>query len=177
MKITLIRHAQTEDNFLRKIQGRSNGLLNDTGRRQVLMLKMKISDNKYDHCYVSPLIRCMETAIVLVGDRVELIKDDRLIEREMGELEGRPVDEYNAFRYWDYDMNKNDFGVESVHDVFKRCRSFLNEIKKKHSNESVIIVTHSAPYRALRHLLLKHKISGKLLDGMIDNCQMEEFEI
>lgn len=177
MNITLVRHAQTEENFLRKIQGRKNQLLNDAGRRQVLRLKMQLKEKNYDVCFVSPLTRCMETAIVSVGDRVEMIPDERIIEREMGEFEGVPVTEYNAYKYWDYDLNKSDFGVEPVQDVFNRCEDFLNYICNKYKGKNVIIVTHSAPYRVLRHLLLKHELKGHLLDGKIENCQHEEFEI
>lgn len=177
MKITLVRHAQTELNYQRKINGRRNEILNDTGRRQVLRLKDKLKDNDYDICFVSPLTRCMETALVSVGDRVKMIPDKRLIEREMGELTERPVEEYNAYLYWDYDLNKSDFGVESIHEMFNRCEDFLNYIKEKYSDKSVIVVTHSAPYRALRHLILNHKIKGKLLDGKIENCQFEEYII
>ena len=177
MKITLIRHGETEENFLKKIQGRRNELLNDTGRRQVLRLKNKLSELNYDLCFVSPLIRCFETAIVLVGDRTEIIRDERLIERDMGELEGRPVEEYNAFQFWNYDKNRSDYGVEPVQDIIKRCKSFLDEIKEKYPDKSIIIVTHSGTYRALRHLIKGDKLKGNLLDGKIENCSCEEFEI
>lgn len=177
MKITLVRHAETELNYQGKINGRSNELLNDTGRRQVLKLKEKLKDNDYDICFVSPLTRCMETALVSVGDRVVMLADDKLIEREMGELTKRPIEEYNAYLYWDYDLNKSDFGVESVQALFNRCSEFLEYIKDSYSDKSVIIVTHSAPYRALRHLILNHKLKGKMLDGKIENCQYEEYII
>ena len=177
MKITLVRHAQTESNYLGTIQGRSNEILNDTGRRQAQRVKEKIKDIKYDYCYMSPLVRCVETALILIGDRVEMIPDKRLIERDMGELEGRPFQEYNAYKFWDYDLNRNDYGVEPIHDIFDRCRDFLDYIKEKNKGQNILIVTHGAPYRALRHLILNHKIKGKLLDGEIDNCSIEEFEI
>ena len=177
MKITLVRHGQTESNYLGKIQGRGNELLNDTGRRQALKIKEKIKDIKYDYCYMSPLVRCVETALILIGDRVEMIPDKRLIERDMGELEGRPFQEYNAYMFWDYDLNKADYGVEPVRDIFDRCRDFREYIKEKNKGQNILIVTHSATYRALKHLLLNHKISGKLLDGDIKNCNLEEFEI
>ena len=177
MKIGLVRHGQTEENFLQKIQGRENHLLNDTGRRQCLRLKNILKDKHYDYCYMSPLIRCVETAMILVGDRVETIPDKRLVERDMGELEGRPREEYNAYLFWDYDLNKSDFGVEPLQDVFKRCEEFFNYILEKHPNQDILIVTHGAPYRALRYLIKKHPLKGKMLDGFIDNCQYEEFEI
>ena len=177
MKVTLIRHAETEENYLGKIQGRQNPLLNDTGRRQVLRLKNKLSALNYDLCFCSPLMRCLETAIVVIGDRAEIIRDDRLIERDMGELEGRPKEEYNAFQFWNYDRNRSDYGIEPIQDLFQRCENFLNEIKEKYNDKSIMIITHYGPYRALRHLLLHHSLKGNLLDGKIDNCSYEEFEI
>ena len=44
MKITLVRHGQTEGNYLGNIQGRNNELLNDTGRRQCQRLRDKIKE-------------------------------------------------------------------------------------------------------------------------------------
>ena len=158
------------------MQGRNNNMLNDTGRRQCERLKQRINDKHFDYCYMSPLVRCVETAIILIGDRVETIPDDRLIERNMGKLEGRPHQEYNAYLFWDYDLNKKDFGVEPVQDIFKRCQDFLDDITKKHPDQDILVVTHSATYRALRYLLQKQPLKGKMLDGFIDNCQYEEFD-
>ena len=177
MKVTIVRHGQTEENYLGQIQGRGNHLLNDTGRRQVLRLKNKLSALNYDLCFTSPLIRCFETALVLVGDRVEIRRDDRLIEREMGELEGRPKEEYNAFQFWNYDKNRSDYGIEPVQDLIGRCEAFLSYLKENYSDKSILIVTHSGPYRALRHLLKKTPLKGNLLDGKVENCSCEEFEI
>ena len=95
MKITLVRHGETDFNKEGKIQGLSNNLLNDTGRRQCRDLRMRLSDKHFDYCYMSPLVRTVETAMILIGDRVEMIPDKRLIERDMGELEGKSRDEYD----------------------------------------------------------------------------------
>ena len=55
---------------------------------------------------------------------------------------------------------------------------FLNYIKEKNSpDSSVLIVTHGAPFRALRHLILKNGLKGDLYDGKIENCRVEELEI
>lgn len=175
MVITLVRHGQTEENFLHKIQGRSNNLMNDTGRRECQRLKMKIKDKKYDYCYMSPLVRAVETAMILIGDRVEMIPDKRLIERDMGELEGRPDQEFNAYKFWDYDLNRNDYGVEAIQDVFDRCLDFLDYILKKHDGKDILIVTHDTTYRVLKHLLLGHELKGNLLVDGVENCAFEEF--
>ena len=178
MKITLVRHGETEENYNNRIQGRSNHLLNDTGRRQCMRVKEKIKDRHYDICYMSPLIRCVETAMILIGDRVKTVVDERLIERNMGSLEGKDFKEYSHYIYWDYDLNSCENEVEGLQDIFKRCQEFLDDIQKNHENDgSILVVTHGAPYRALRHLLLKHPLKGHLYDGSISNCQIEEFEI
>ena len=177
MKVTLIRHGETEENYNGQMQGRKNILLNDTGRRQCKRLHDRIINKKYNYCYMSPLVRCVETAMILIGDRVEMIPDKRLIEREIGEFEGKSVDSYDVLSYWDLNLNKSDDGVEPIQDVIARCQDFYNYLIEKYNDESIMIVTHNAPYRILRHILLKHDLSGDLFDGDISNCQIEEFEV
>ena len=177
MKVTLVRHGQTEDNYKDLIQGRKNNLLNDTGRRQCQRLRDEFRAKHFDICYTSPLIRCVETAMILIGDRVEMIPDERLIERDFGQLDGKPNQLYDFIKYWDYDKNCSDLGIESIQDMFKRCRLFLDYILDKHDGEDILLVTHGATFRVLHHLLLKHELKGNLLDIAIDNCFYEEIEI
>ena len=179
MKIILVRHGQTEDNFEGIMQGTRNVMMNDTGRRQCKKLREKLSDKKFDVCYMSPLVRCVETAFILVGDKTEMIRDDRLIERDLGELEGKNRDVYDIEKYWNYDLNSSDSGVESVRSVIDRCRDFLEYITSTYDEaSSILVVTHNACFRALRLLIQKKELKGVLLDGKkIDNCDFEELEI
>lgn len=177
MKITLIRHASTEQNFLEINQGRQNNPLNDEGRRKALKLKEKIKDNRYDYCYMSPLVRAVETAIILIGDRVVTVIDDRINERGLGEFEGMPRKFYDPYKYWDYTKNCCERGVEPIQDVFKRCSDFLEYLKTEHEDESIMVISHSSIIRVLRHLILKTDLTTDLLDVDIDNLYYEEFEI
>ena len=176
MKICLVRHVQTESNFEGIIQGRNNVELNDTGRRQCKRLAEKIKDKEYDYCYMSPMLRTVETAIILIGDRVETIPDNRLIEREMGDITNKPRSEYDTKKYWDYNLNSGDLGVEKVQDIFTRCRDFLRYIINKHEGCTIMIVSHSAVIRCIRHILLGTDVNGNLLYP-IDNCYYEEIDI
>ena len=180
MKIILVRHAQTEDNFNNIMQGRRNNTLNDTGRRQCQKLRKKLSSIKIDYCYTSPLVRCVETSFILIGDRAEMIRDDRLIERDLGELEGkeRTKEVYDVNKYWDYDLNSSDFGVEPIKDVINRCSDFLEYIKNKYPKDTtILIVSHSAPVKALKLLLENKELKGNLFERNIDNSEYLEFEI
>ena len=171
MKIVLVRHGQTEENFEGNICGLNNEMMNDTGRRQCQRLKEKLKDIKFDFCYMSPLIRCVESAIILVGDRVETAPDKRLIDRDMKDLVGKSRDDINEEDYWNLECKE----VESVEEMFERCKSFLDYIKEKHKDESIIIVTHGSIYRVLRHIILNHDMNN-LYDGIIPNCHYEEFD-
>ena len=178
MKIILVRHAQTEDNFNNIMQGRRNNLLNDAGRRDCQKLREKLKTIKIDYCYTSPLVRCVETAFILIGDRCEMIRDDRLIERDLGELEGKNRDVYDINKYWDYDINSNDFGVEPVRDIINRSRDFLEYIKNKYpSDTTILIVSHSAPVKAIKLLLENKELKGNLFERNINNSEYLEFDI
>ena len=177
MKITLVRHGQTDMNKDNIIQGRMNNLLSDEGRRQCQELKRKLAQKHFDVCYMSPLVRTVETAMILIGDRVYTIRDDRLLERDMGELEGCKWESYDPVKYWNVSLDSSDRNVENVSSICKRCRDFLNYIIKKHPGKDILIVTHAASLRVMRKLLLKEKIEGNLYDLSIGNCYCEEFEV
>ena len=178
MKIILVRHGQTEDNFNGIMQGRINNLLNDTGRRQCERLRDKLSNIKIDYCYMSPLVRCVETAFILIGDRCEMIRDDRLIERDLGSLEGKNREVYDIDKYWNYDINSSDLGVEPIRDIIDRCEDFLNYIKNKYSSDTtILVVTHSAPVKALKLLLENKELKGNVFERNIDKSEYLEFDI
>lgn len=177
MKITLVRHGQTEYNYENKIQGLTNNYLNDTGRRQCKTLREKLLDQDFDICYMSPLIRTVETAIILIGERVETVPDKRIIERDMGELEGKDRSLYDVKKFWDYNLNCDDLGVEKIQDVFSRCREFLGYVISKYPGKDILVVSHGAPIRAMHHILKKTDLSSNLLDIKVGNCYCETIEI
>ena len=176
MKITLVRHGETDFNKEGKIQGLSNNLLNDTGRRQCRDLRMRLSDQHFDFCYMSPLARTVETAMILIGDRVEMIPDKRLIERDMGDIEGNSRELYAVDKFWDYSLNSGDQNIEKIQDIFERCRDFLDYVIKKHPGKDILIVSHGAPVRAMHHILRKSNLTGNLRDINIKNCYCETIE-
>ena len=175
MKITLVRHGETDNNNKGIMQGLSNELMNDRGRRQCKKLRGELKDKHFDICYMSPLIRAVETAMILVGDRTPIVKDRRLIERDLGELEGKDRSLYDINKYWDYELNSSDKGVESIKSIEKRVRSFLEYISKK-KDKDILIVTHSSIFRMLYHILNNEDLSKKLKHITVNNCDCREIE-
>ena len=120
MYITLVRHAETFSNEDGRMVGFNNVKLSRKGVTNALLLKDKIRNEKYDICYMSPLARCVETAMILVGDRVLTKPDSRLNERDIGDFKGKSIKKYDKKKFWEYNLNSNDSNVERVQDVFKR---------------------------------------------------------
>ncbi len=157
MRIYLLRHAETDLNKDHIMQGRSNPVLSRKGMKDAEQFRDVFKKYPVDVCYTSPLFRAMQTAFTVVYDRCVINKDLRLIERNLGEYEGKVVEEVekndNLKDYDDFVMNIHDNGMEPIRDVYKRVDEFLNDIKKKHKDENVLIVSHSSIIRCLHNVL------------------------
>lgn len=91
MKLYLARHGLTDWNKEMRAQGRKDLSLNAEGRAQAEELRDKIKGIEFTAVYASPLKRAAETVEIAVGDRSEIIYDDRLLERSFGDFEGKVV--------------------------------------------------------------------------------------
>ena len=119
--ICFIRHGQTNVNQLRKIQGRKDHPLNDTGRDQALQtaLFLKENDPSWDFIYSSPLNRAYETASIIksvLEFKGEIIKDYHFIERDFGDAEDQDITD-EIFKYI---INDDINNLEKSTDIQKR---------------------------------------------------------
>lgn len=136
MNIYVLRHGQTDLNIQGRFQGRIDIELNETGKKQLEKTKEYLGIIDFDLVFVSPLKRTQETARI-VTDK-EFIKDDRLIERSFGSLEGN-------LSVPDYEEKSIFYGVEPIEKIKARVYSFLDEIKEKYKDkENILLVTHEA---------------------------------
>ena len=177
MKITLVTNAATEQDYLDICLGRENISLCDDGRRQATKLKDKFKEKKFDYCYMSPLVRAVETAIILIGDRVLTIPDVRLISRDIGEYEGMPQKFYDLYKYCDLELNASDRGVEPIKDVFERCSEILSDIKERYKSKNILIVSDKLSIKILKYLLCEKNNFNEFINLDIGNLYCEDFVI
>lgn len=138
--IYIVRHGQTDWNLEGRTQGHSDIPLNQTGINQANIIKEKLKDIKFDKVFSSPLKRAYETANIITNNSI--IKDNRLIERFGGELEGKlSKDNPKDIRY--NDPNENRYGIENILGFRKRIFDFFDEITRNYPNENVLVVTHA----------------------------------
>ena len=177
MNITIVRHGETDDNVDGIIQGRLNTPLNDKGRIECKFSRKKIRTIDYDICFSSPLFRSMETAMILVGEDTLIEKDERLIDRDMGEYTGELKETFDIKKYWDYDLNCTENGVEGIKEFYSRTESFLNYLKENYSNKNILIVTHEMNVVALTTLIQKKDLTTKDLYFNVKNCDNKTFKM
>ena len=141
--IYLVRHGETEWNKLKKIQGKQDISLNDTGREQAYITKQELEDIPIDLIIASPLKRAKETAeIINQGRNIPMILDERVKERDFGEFEGKDISYVDSSNAWDYYANGRHNNMENIQDFFKRIYDFLDDITVRYKDMSVLIVSH-----------------------------------
>lgn len=177
MKLYVIRHGQTEKNLLNIVHGQTESYLTEEGIKRTHMLKEKIDKLDIDVVIASPLIRAKQTAEILIGDRLPINIDDRLIERNWGLCEGASVDVVDRVKCWNYYLNYKENAIESLSDFMKRIIEFIREIKTKYSDKTVLIITHSAVSRAIYYYLNGIPEDGDLSKIDIPNLHVLEYNI
>ena len=175
MRLILVRHGQTDWNLKHLMQGMTDIPLNETGKMQAFNAKEKLKNVKLDICFSSPLSSAIETAKIITG--LDIIIDKRIIERSAGSLEGKDSELYRKHNYYDFKLNSNEYGVETAKDLFARASDFLNDIKEKYSDKTVLVVSHGATIRALHYIITGYDEKTNFLEMKIPNCSILEYEI
>jgi alpha-ribazole phosphatase len=148
MDIYLIRHTRTATEA-GLCYGRTDVTLSPGFSEDVAILQRKLPALT-DGCTVfsSPLTRCMQLAEILSPS---VIVDDRLLELNFGQWEGRRFDEIDPELLSRWTCNFVEIAPpegESFADLCERVGGFWQELLSQ-SHEEVLVVTHAGAIRAL----------------------------
>lgn len=177
MNIIIVRHGQTDWNIEDKLQGSVNIGLNKTGIQQAKEISKKLSKINIDILYSSPLDRAIDTAkYINVLRNLNILIDNRLIERSFGDCEGINGNKIDIKKYWDFYKNFSNFNIESIQNLFDRCYQFLIDICKKYenTNKNILLVTHNGVNLAISSIINGYK--QNIFDYNLKNCDYRYFE-
>ncbi len=174
MKLYIVRHGEVPHNALKQYNN-ENEDLNENGIRQANELKEKIRNINYDIIISSPLLRAKHTAQIINVNNKEILINDKLKERDPGNLSGKPLTVTNRDEYWNYNTTITYGTSENIRDFFMRVHNFLDDLKKE-DYESVLIVAHSGVSKAFNGYFEGIK-DGMFLDRGLKNCEIKEYEI
>lgn len=113
-------------------------------------------DKRFDRYYASPFVRTMETAALLDLTQAEWRLDQRLRERDWGEINSVPPGEHRSLYPQNALIKKIDAlywrppAGESIADVRLRVRSFFDTMHRECEGQTVIVVTHGEFMSAAR---------------------------
>ncbi len=154
--LVFFRHGKTgfpEERFYSRVDDPS---LNVEGKSQAERLGRWVKGSSFSALYSSPLKRTLETADYLSkGLNLIISPKTGLEERTMGEWDGLTPAEAKErfpqeFLEWKGDLLEySPPGGESWAAFAERVMKTVEEIKERHSNQRVAVVTHVGPIRVI----------------------------
>ena len=174
MKIYIVRHGEVPSNIL-KIYNIIDEDLTKLGIMQAEELREKIKDIDYDIIISSPFKRAKHTAEIINAKDKEIIVDNRLQERDHGDLIGKPYTVTNRNEYWNYNSTIKYGTSENLKSFFERINKFLDELKFKEYN-CVLIVAHSGVSKAFS-AYFEGIDDGLFLNRGLINCEIKEYQL
>lgn len=155
--------------------GRTDIPLNETGIEQAKGLAEKAASLGIDIIISSPLKRARQTADI-VSDALGLsvLTDERLTEFDFGAFEGASRADAEYQRLKRQFCSKYENG-ESVLAVAARVYPFLDEIRVKYRDKTVLLVCHNAMMRVINAYFTAPN-NDEFFDFAVGNCETVFYE-
>jgi len=151
MKIYFATHATSKDNEAELFPGWKDVELSELGIQQSKELGERFKDIKIDLICCSDLKRAVNTVKIAFGDKIPVIVDKRLRELNYGDFNGKPSSVVGPMKK---EHIKEPFSNgESYEQAMARTHDFYKELKKNHSEKTILVVGHRATQYGLDTLI------------------------
>jgi len=160
----LIRHAQTQWNLEKRIQGRSDSPLTADGEHQATRWGQLLKPFEWDRIIASDIGRALKTAnLINVCLNISLITDRRLREQDWGQWVGRTTAQLKTEMPLEFDGQASAGwafcppGGEDRRNVQKRSHKALLEAAAQWPGSNILVVTHEGVIKSLIYHLCGRK--------------------
>lgn len=177
MRLYIIRHGRTKCNDEHKYNGKLDEDINQTGIEQAKKAREEVKNLDIDLIICSPLLRNRHTCELVNINNVPVIYDKRLEERDCGKLTNVELGDFYYTDYWNYYSKTKVEGLETIPDLFKRVKEFLDEIKKIYKDKNILLVTHGGVARGVYFYFNDIPKDGMLQKFSTSNCGIKEYEL
>ena len=142
------RHGESTLNLEHRVNGDPNVpvTLTEKGRAEGRLLGQQIAHVRIELCVHTRFSRTLETAqIALAGREVPFLEEPLLDDIKIGELEGKTLDDYRA---WKREHTRADAfpAGESLDDAALRYADAYRRLVER-PEQSILVVTHEIPLR------------------------------
>jgi broad specificity phosphatase PhoE len=157
-RLLLIRHGETPLNREMRYIGLRDDELTEAGKFQARQLADALAIFPIAAVYSSPLQRAYLTAQPIAERHsLEVLRSDALIESDFGQWEGLTGKEVKArgqkdadlLRAWQDDPTLAPPQGESLDAMSKRVLAVVTAIVQEHPGQTIALVTHTGPLKAL----------------------------
>ena len=157
MRLHLVRHGETDINASGRLQGTTNSILTPRGLAQARELAVASLTWNPVVVFSSPLQRARGVAGAIADlSGLSVTDEPRIIEMDMGDLEGVTVQEMrdgwpDLYQGWRRDASSVTMpGGESLGDVQRRAMAAIDEMDERYdADDTVIAVTHNFTIRCI----------------------------
>lgn len=146
MRLLLIRHGETDWNKEKRIQGREDIPLNETGILQAKNCGKALAGAEFAAIISSPLGRARKTAEIIKEAVAikELVIDEDLIERDFDRISGMTYKERREF-----DASGQVDNRETREAILERMLRSVFKHAKEFYDKDIIFVSHGAAIRSV----------------------------
>ncbi len=181
--IYTIRHAHTAYNEEKRYAGTIDIPLNEKGRNDISKISGLLNEYHFDIVVTSPLKRAIETAELLFGSSLPLVKTNLCSERCFGVLEGltwedvQHLDPPVLFIEVGNDLHSvNPVGAEPFEDVWQRAKQFRDFLLENYPGLSILVISHGV-FLQMFHGLLRGKSCIESLAEYPANLELVKFKL
>lgn len=175
MKLYIVRHGQTDGNVNKIMDGVRDIDLNENGIEQAKTTRDTLKNIDFDLVICSPLSRTKHTMEIININHTEVIFDCRIKERDCGEFTGKSFDSLDRNLYWNYFDKTCYEKAESMEHLFNRVYLFLDEIKEKYKDKTILLVTHEGITKVINCYFNGIPEDGNLQTLGLKNCEVKEY--
>lgn len=155
-KLYFIRHGESVSNLITQFAGSLDMPLTERGRAQADATAKFLKDVPFSCVYASDLCRAYDTgADVANSHGISIHPMPQLREIFAGEWEGKTYSQLEEEYADTYGVWRKQIGLaqcpngESVAQLQKRIQSCVEEVVRRHPNETICIATHATPIRVM----------------------------
>lgn len=166
-----LRHGQSQANADQVRAGQSDSPLTAQGSREAIDEgeRLRREGLVFDVIISSPLVRAYETALAVADAlgyaRDAIVIDARLMERDFGELAGRPIGLHPEA------MQSGAMGVESDHALRLRSQAVIDDVVRQYQGRTILLVSHNGVGKMMQSLLRNTSLVGSATDQRLPNAQ------
>lgn len=179
--ISTMRHAHTRYNAEKRYAGTIDIPLSPLGARDARKVAAKLAGASFDVVVTSTQKRAYQTAEILVGDKVRIVRNKLCNERRFGVMEGLTWDDIQSLdppilmiRVGADLHTVNPRGGEPFEEVWERAKKFRRFVFEKYAGSDVLVVSHGV-FLQMFHGVLRGLNCIESLASYPANLEMARF--